>query len=151
MIRHLQTSGLCLLVFFAVVSLGASANAADTFTTTKESALLTSVTHNSVFQITGSGLKVECTTARFAAVLKNGSTEAEIDSEYVGKINETPHGTACSSAIGNVTLDTESCHTRSTGQTTGSDGGQTDATVWMECEAGKSVKITSSLGFVGTA
>lgn len=143
MIRNLKALGCALVAVFAISALSASsATAADVFTTANgQPALLTGVTHNSQFTMTASGFKVECTTAKFAVTMKNGSTEAEINPEYTGKINETPHGVGCSSALGSVTLDTTGCQTQSTGQTVGGH-----AIAWMTCEAGKTVKITAPIG-----
>ncbi len=149
MTRNLKVLGGVLLGLAAIVLLNASAASAvtDVFTTTKERALLTGVTHDSVVTLTGgSGLKVQCTTAKFAGTMVNGSTAVVADSEYTGGINQTPHSAACTTSIGTLTIDTNECGPTSTGATTGKDGGQVDAVIWMSCPAGKNIVVTSSLG-----
>jgi len=44
-----------------------------------------------------------------------------------------------------VTIDVNECHYKLTGNTTGSDAGATDATVWIECGTSPIV-ITAALG-----
>lgn len=147
MTRNLKALGGVLVGLAAIVALSASTASAatDVFTTTKERALLTGVTHDSVVELTGSGLQVRCTTAKFAGTMENGSTAVVADSEYIGRVNETPHGTACTSAIGNLTIHTNECGPTSTGETIEAEG-QTDAVVWMSCPAGKNIVVTGSIG-----
>src|ERR1041384_5765759 len=134
MIRNLKILGLALVASLAVGALGASAaSATDLFTTENgESVLLTGTSHNGRFTITaGSNLLFECTTSSFAGTAQNGASEVTVEPSYTGKVNATPHGSSCSSSIGDFTFDQEGCHYTFTGNTTGTEGGKTDATVWV--------------------
>jgi hypothetical protein len=150
MTRNLKALGLALIAVFAmgaVVASSASAVADDHFTTTKPSALVTGVSHNNKFEITG-GPKFECTTSKFTGTFLNNSTEITIDPEYTGKIGHTPHNTSptvaaeCNATGGDITVDMNGCHYDLTGNTTGLDKGLVDATVWITCPAGQVIKIT---------
>jgi hypothetical protein len=122
-----------------------AASATDVFTTaTGGSAWLTGTSHNNKFTLGNTSF--ECTTSKFTSTVESGSSTATTLPNYTGRINETPHGTACDATIGNVTIDVNDCHYVLTGNTTGSDNGGTDATVWIQCPTGQSIKITSSLG-----
>ncbi len=147
MIRNLKALGLALAAVFAFSALSASAASAtnDHFTAEKETALLTGVSHDNVFQRTASGTKFECTTSKFAATIKNGDTQATVDATYNGTKGITPHTTHCTSSAGNVTIDMNGCHYILTGSTTKLDP-TADAEVWITCPEGKQIQITSSLG-----
>jgi hypothetical protein len=150
MTRNLKALGLALAAVFAMSAVAAStasAVASDHFTTTKPSALLTGVSHDNEFKITG-GPGFACTTSKFTGTVLNNATEATIDPEYTGKFSHTPHNTAgvdfreCNGTGGDVTLDMNGCHYDLTGSTTGLDQGLVDATVWITCPAGQAIKIT---------
>lgn len=152
MLRNLKTLGLVLVTVCATGVMASSAAAVtDSFTTSGGgTALLTGVSHDNAFTITNpSPVKFECTTAKLAGTIVNGSSEMTVDKEYSGLINATPHSTKCSSSIGEVTVDMNGCDYRLTGSTTGMDGGQTDATVWIECPS-EPIKITGPSGVVVT-
>jgi hypothetical protein len=144
MIRNLKALGLAVVAVFAMSAMTASAaSATDFFTTSKESAWLTGTSHDNKFSLGNTNF--ECTTSKFTATVENGKSVATALPNYTGRINETPHGTACDATLGTVTIDVNDCHYKLTGETTGSDGG-TDATVWIECPTGQSIQITSSAG-----
>jgi hypothetical protein len=143
MIRNLKALGLALAVLAMSAMTPPIASATDFFTSTKSTAWLTGTSHDNVFSL--GGTKFECTTTKFAATISNGSSEATTLPSYTGRINETPHGTACDATLGTLTWDVNGCHYKLTGNTTGSDGG-TDATTWIECPTGKSIQTTSSAG-----
>jgi hypothetical protein len=149
MTRNLKALGLALVAIFVMSAVAASAASAadDHFTTTKASALLTGVSHDNEFRITG-GPAFACTTSKFTGTVLNNATEATIDPEYTGKINQTPHNKApldpreCDATGGDITVDMNGCHYDLTGNTTGSDEGKTDATVWITCPGTNVIKIT---------
>jgi hypothetical protein len=150
MTRNLKVLGLALVAAFAMSAVAASTASAvanDHFTTTKASALVTGVSHDNKFQITG-GPAFECTTAKFTGTFLNNATEITVDPEYSGKTNHTPHNTApidfreCNGVGGDLTVDMNGCHYDLTGNTTGLDNGAVDATVWITCPAGQVIKIT---------
>jgi hypothetical protein len=149
MIRNLKALGLALVAVFAIGAIGASAASAveDHFTAGgKATALLTGTGTNHKYEIT-SGPSIQCTTSKFTGTGLNNSTEVTIDATYTGKINETPHGTPCTSPLGNVTIETNSCAYILSGKTTGSDEGLTDATFSVECTTlGDHIVLTAPLG-----
>jgi hypothetical protein len=151
MVGKLKTLALSLLVLAAISAVSASAvSAADVVTTGVSPALLTGVSHNIVLQrdVEGS-TKVQCTTAKYAATVKNGDSQITADVEYEGTLNKTPHTERdCNaSPSGNFTIDMNGCGYIMTGETTGKDvNGGTDSTSWIECPEGKQIQVTSSLG-----
>jgi hypothetical protein len=152
MIGSLKALALVLSAMVVLGAMGASTTfAADVFTAPPEGGtpVLTGTGHDSVFKITPAGggtVPVECTTANFSATVENGAEEATVFASYVGKPNETPHGAACESAFGSVTVDMNGCDYKLTGNTTGSDEGKADATVWIQCKkVGEHIVLTQSL------
>ncbi len=148
MIQNLKALGLALVVVFAIGAITASAASAveDHFTTSQSSALLTGTSLDNRFEITG-GPAFECTTSKFTATGVNNSTEVTVDPSYTGRLSLTPHGTPCTSPLGSVTIDMNSCDYDLTGKTTGSDGGLTDATISVTCTTtGDHIVITGPLG-----
>jgi hypothetical protein len=143
MTRKLKVLSLSLVAVFAMSAVAASSASAvtDHLTTTKPSALMTGVSHDNVFNITGVST-FECTTSKFTATGVNNGTEITVDPEYTGTVNQTPHETHCSASIGKVTVDMNGCHYKLSGVTNAS----LDGPVWIECPAGKQIQITSSLG-----
>ena len=147
MIRNLKATGLALVAVLALSALTASSASAvtDHFTTTKDSALLTGVSHDNSFHFPGGSPSFKCTTSQFTGTVLNNATEATIDPTYTGEINETPHNTAhrCTGTGGDVVIDMNGCHYVLTGNTTGHDPvGTPDATVWITCPAGQVIKVT---------
>jgi hypothetical protein len=147
--RKLKALGLSLVAVFAMSAFVASSAlaATDLITTTKESALMTGVSHDNIFNITGSA-SFQCTTSKFTATATNNSSEVTVDPEYSGKVNETPHGTGCTASLGSVTaVRTNGCHYTLSGATVGGTtavGG--DGPVWIVCPGTSKIEIASSLG-----
>jgi hypothetical protein len=152
MIRKLKVLGLSLVALAAIGAVSAASASAvtDVVTVNPSPALLTGVGHNHVFKRDVSGnTRFECTTSKFAATVKTGESTITADAEYEGTLEETPHKEHhCNAApVGTVTIDMNGCSYILEGETTGKDvEGKTDATVWIECPAGKVITITSSLG-----
>jgi hypothetical protein len=151
MTAKLKALGLSLLALAAISVMSASSALAvtDVVTVGKSPALLTGVSHNNVFQrdVEGS-TKVECTTSKFAATVKNGEPVVTVDVEYEGTLDQTPHTEKhCNASFGNVTIDMNGCAYVLNGETTGKDvNGKTDGTMWIECPEGKVITMTSSIG-----
>ena len=145
MIRNLKAVGLVLAAVLATSAVtAAAASATDVITTTRETVWLTGTSHNKVLQV--GSTKFECTTSRYTATARNGSSEITVLLSATGEINATPHGTSCNSSIGTATWDVNHCHFVLTGNTTGKDVVETDATVWIQCPVGKTIQITSNAG-----
>ena len=154
MTRNLKALGLSLAAVFAVSALGtSSASAVDVVTSGSSSAILTGVGHNHTLSAGEVGF--ECTTAKFAATVKNGDPEITADVLYEGTLNQTPHvDQHCNSTSGTATVNMNGCASVLTGETTGSaPAGHTagkDATVWLECPGANKVQITTSGGYTLT-
>jgi hypothetical protein len=152
MIRKLKVLGLSLVALAAIGAVSAASASAvtDVVTPGASPAILTGVGLNHVFKRDVSGnTRFECTTAKFAATVKNGDPTITVDVEYEGTLNETPHKEHHCNAVpaGTVTIDMNGCAYVIHGETTGKDvNGKTDATVTIECPEGKVITITSSLG-----
>jgi hypothetical protein len=147
MIRNLKALSLALVAVAALSALAASsASAADKFTTTKESAIVTGVSHDNVFKVTNPDVRVECTTSKFIGTLKNNAEEATVFATYNGTKNVVPHTTHCNTSIGTTgTVDMNECDYVLTGATTQKDAGLTDAVIHVVCPAGGEIVITTSL------
>jgi hypothetical protein len=153
MIRNLKALGLALVAVFAMGALSASSASAVTDVVTTEGgtpALLTGVaTHTpagtaDVFSIPSANKNFKCTTAKFAATVKNGDTSVTVDVEYTGKLEATPHGTPCNSSLGDLTYDMNGCDYNLSGNTNGTDpkeAGSVHAKVWITCGA-KPIEVT---------
>jgi hypothetical protein len=149
MSRNLKALGLALVAVFALSALAASsASAIDKFTT-GSTAVVTGTSHDNVFRTTSPVFEATCTTSSFSGTVGFGATEITIDATYTGTINQTSgtheHCTATTPAS-KTTVSMEGCDYDLTGSTTGSDGGKTDATVWVTCPAGKEIKMTTNSG-----
>jgi hypothetical protein len=149
MIRRLKALELTLGVVFAMGALGASGagGTVDHFTTTTGGpALLTGASHDHVFRITNGAKTIaefNCTTSRFGGTAVSGGTNLTVDASYTGKVNETPHGTPCSSSLGDVTVEMNGCDYDISGETTGEDPiGSFDATVWITCPGANKIQVT---------
>jgi len=145
MIRNLKILGLALVAVLAMGAMFASAaSATDFFTTSNQKkALLTGTSHDHKFSIGATSF--QCTTTVFTGTAVHGASEATVLPKYTGVLNATPHETPCTSSLGTVTWHVNDCHYRLTGNTTGSDSG-TDATIWIQCPAGKVIQTTGAFG-----
>lgn len=141
MVRNLKAIGSVFAAVFAVGGMASTASAIDVFTASKSTALVTGISHDMRYKFTAIETEFGCTAWKLAGTFVNGASEMTVETTYTGGFNETPHGAACTSTIGQLTYDMNGCHERLTGSTTGSDNG-TDATVWIECPEGKVIKIT---------
>lgn len=152
MTRNLKALGLALcavFVFSAVAASGASAG--DKFTAAGvSSAWLHGVQVGEVgngdneFNTKSVNLPVTCENATFAntpgSTVSSGAELAVVHPEYSG----------CHALGQPATVDTEGCDFRLTGTTEShpktTTGTETDATVGLECETGKSIKVTATGG-----
>ncbi len=153
MIRNLKVLGLALGAVFAFSAMAASsASAVDTFTTsTGTSDTVTGLSHDNIFEITGNGAFVACTTSHFSGTINNGSAHATINATYTGIPGATPHtNTECETLLGaTAAVNMNGCDYDLTGTTTGLDEGSTDATVSITCTPSTNeITITTTLGAV---
>jgi hypothetical protein len=147
MTRNLKALGLALGAVFALSAMAASsASAIDTFTGPAGNVPITGLSHDNKFEITGSGTRVECTTAHFTSTVTSSSSNLTVNATYTGRINETPHDPQeCTISGGSATVHMKTCDYDLTGKTTGSDLG-TDAPVWITCTGTDEITITTSFG-----
>ncbi len=149
MTRKLKMLAPVLVAILAMNALVAStAPAADVFTVSQENAWLTGGPVNGTFKhiFVPNGPVVECTTEEETAKFDKKTGTVTVVTKYTGKINATPHGTACTvKAGGEATVSMNDCEYTLTGNTTGSDNG-TDAIVWIQCPVGKEIEVALSFG-----
>jgi hypothetical protein len=149
MIRNLKALGLVLSAVFAFSAMAASsASAVDTFTVEGGGSVnVSGVSHNNVFKITGPEASVVCTTSTFSGTATNGSNSLTITPTYIGRPEETPHGTKCNALGSAATVNMNTCDYDLTGSTTGSDSG-TDATTSITCSGSNEIIITTDFGLI---
>jgi hypothetical protein len=156
MTRNLKVLGLALIAVFALSAVIASAASAVTihkFTTTAANgkAVLTGdqvgTEAENAFSTKGKNLPIECNAANvsYKGTVGNGATEVTVHPTYG---LATPAKTTCKSPLGEASIVTTGCNYIITGETSpftntsGVSEGE-DATVHLECEAGKEIKVTS--------
>jgi hypothetical protein len=142
MIRNLKTLGVALGAVLALGAMAASsASAVDTITGPAGEFPVTATSESHKFEITGPGVSRQCTSAHFEATANNGSKEVTVTPTYKGTINVMPLTTHCNAA----SIHMNGCKYILTGNTTGEDKPAVgkDATVWIECEPGTEIAITT--------
>jgi hypothetical protein len=150
MTRNFKALGLALVAVFAfaaVAASSASAEVTDHFTTAHTPTVITGAqvgnSTDNLFSIKSFNEPVTCSTATFGGTVTGTSaTEVTVHPTYSG----------CTTAnLGTAAVDTEGCNyilkstTDAFTNTSGAAEGS-KATVSLECETGKSIKITLSLG-----
>jgi hypothetical protein len=151
MIRNLKVLGLALSAVFMFSVLAVStASAVVTFTPAVSPAIVTSTSHDHVYKITKPAFEIKCTTSILSGTIKNGALKYRGEPTYYGTEKVTPHkpGEDCIATplAKTATVAMEECEYDLTGETTGKDGTETDATVWVTCPTSHEIKITSDFG-----
>lgn len=152
MIRNLKALGLALVAMFAMSAMAsstASAQTTDLLTSGINKTFLTGTSHDNAFKITSPATEFKCTTAKFSGEIDKATvSEATVKASYNGTTNIVPHTTHCSSSVGQVTVDMNSCDYLLTGKTDGKHNNvsNTHAQVHIVCgTAGDHIVITSGL------
>jgi hypothetical protein len=158
MTRNLKALGLALLAAFALSAVAASAaSAQDVFTTHNgEPAHLhgeqVGDSTDNVFGMKEHAAEVTCKEATFTSTgtVEDGAKEIVVHPTYPTFVKETEEEEHnCESSFGIATVDTTGCdfvltgETHETLNTKGEDKDEKHATVSLECEPEKSIKITT--------
>jgi hypothetical protein len=145
MTRKIKALGLGLVAMLAFGAISASASAQDLLTVPNAPVTVTASgggPGNGIFKVTtGIEPEVHCEHNTFDGTVTGPAVEeVTVSASYEGS-EENPTGEPCDSSIGESTVRMNGCDYVLTGETTGSDGGNTDATVSIVCPGSEQIEI----------